>query len=153
MDNKSLTLRTGIEQKLSKLEKSMREIIDADPNKGMSITIKEVNNLQKGILKDVKELNKYHLKEGERVMVDQNKVNLIMAIVDRGWECGIGKYYKDKLSMMMDISAADEDCPLKLQELLDADYENFVHDITGIRANINRQTKKLENCFLPRYAR
>ena len=86
-------------------------------------------------------------------MVNQNKVDLIMAIVDRGWECGIGKYYKDKLSMMMDISAADEDCPLKLQELLDADYENFVHDITGIRANINRQTKKLENCFLPRYAR
>ena len=84
-------------------------------------------------------------------MVDQNRVDLIMAIVDRGWETMEG-HYKDKLCMMMDVDTADRDCPLKLQELLDADDSNFYHDIIGIHNNLNRQTKKLENCFLPRYA-
>jgi len=86
-------------------------------------------------------------------MVDQNKVDLIMKIVDRGWECGISKHYTDKLSMMMDIDFANRDCPLKLKELLTADDGNFYHDIIGIRNNLNRKTKKLENCFLPRYAK
>ena len=85
-------------------------------------------------------------------MVDQDKVNLIMNIVDRGWD-KMKKNYSDKLSMMMDISTADEDYPLKLQELLDADDGNFYHDLIGIGNNLNRQTKKLENCFIPRYAK
>jgi len=85
-------------------------------------------------------------------MVDQKKVNLIMDIVDRGWE-EMKSNYRDKLEMMLDIETADRDCPLKLQELLDADDFNFYHDILGIRRNLNRKTKQLENCFLPRYAR
>jgi hypothetical protein len=85
-------------------------------------------------------------------MVNQKKVDLIMDIVDRGWE-KMKTYYKDKLSMMMDIDTANRDCPLKLQELLKADEFNFYHDITGIYKNLNRKTKKLENCFLPRFAK
>lgn len=85
-------------------------------------------------------------------MVDQNKVNLIMDIVDRGWE-KMKVNYKDKLSMMMDIDATNENCPLKLQELLNADDFNFYHDLIGIGNNLNRKTKKLENCFLPRFAK
>lgn len=59
----------------------------------------------------------------------------------------------EKLTALMDISACHcNGCPIKLQELLNADDTNFAHDIFGIRANINRQTGKLENCFLPRYS-
>lgn len=85
-------------------------------------------------------------------MIDQKKVDLIMAIVDWGWE-KMKKNYPDKLSMMMDIDATNENCRLKLLELLAADDENFYHDIIGIGNNLNRKTKKLENCFIPRYAR
>ena len=86
-------------------------------------------------------------------MADRNRITIISEIVDRAWDCGMNKYCKDKLSLMMDIDAADRDCPLKLQELLDADFDNFCHDVIGIRENLNRETKKLENCFLPRYAK
>jgi len=59
----------------------------------------------------------------------------------------------DKMILIMDIQAThDNGCPLKLDELLKADDGNFAHDVTGIRVNINRQTGKLENCFLPRFA-
>lgn len=60
----------------------------------------------------------------------------------------------DKLTALMDIDACHSNgTPLKLSELLAADDFNFAHDVFGIRANINRYTGQLENCFLPRYAR
>jgi hypothetical protein len=59
-----------------------------------------------------------------------------------------------KLDLVMDIEAAHNNgCPLKLAELLKADNFDFAHDIGGIQNNINRATGKLENCFLPRYAK
>lgn len=57
------------------------------------------------------------------------------------------------LNIQMDITAAHLKCPLMLDELLAADESNFMHDIAGIVNNINRNTGKLENCFLPRYAK
>ena len=54
---------------------------------------------------------------------------------------------------LKEVAVAHEDCPLKLQELLDADDGNFYHDIIGIHTNLNRETRKLENCFVPRYAK
>ena len=61
--------------------------------------------------------------------------------------------YVEKLDIVMDIDACHNNgCPLKLQELLDADNTNFAHDVFGIRANFNRKTGKLENCFDPRYS-
>lgn len=77
---------------------------------------------------------------------------LIMKIVNRGWET-MKKNYKAKIDMIMDIDAANKDCPLRLQELLDADDINFYHDIIGIGQHMNRQTRKLEDCFLPRFAK
>jgi hypothetical protein len=59
----------------------------------------------------------------------------------------------DNCSLEMDICATHLSCPLKLEELLEADLFNFGHDILGIVNNINRQTGKLENCFFPRFAR
>lgn len=58
-----------------------------------------------------------------------------------------------KFDAVMDIDACHSNgCPLNLQKLLDADDFNFAHDVFGIRANINRETGEIENCFLPRYA-
>lgn len=60
----------------------------------------------------------------------------------------------DFTAMMMDITACHVNgCPLKLDELLDADGFDFAHDVWGIQRHINRKTGKLEDCFLPRFAR
>lgn len=58
----------------------------------------------------------------------------------------------DLLTVDMSVGACHISNPLKLQELLEADDFNFVHDVTGIIRHINRQTGKLENCFLPRFS-
>jgi hypothetical protein len=59
-----------------------------------------------------------------------------------------------KFKLIMDIEATNNNgCPLKLDELLNANGMDFIHDVTGIQSNINRETGKLENCFLPRYAK
>jgi hypothetical protein len=57
----------------------------------------------------------------------------------------------DKQEVEMDISACHiTDCKLDLQKLLEADDYNFAHDVVGIRTNLDRDTRKLLNCFLPR---
>lgn len=69
----------------------------------------------------------------------------------------MARQMKIKYTLMdctMDLDACHNNgCPLKLQELLDADDTNFAHDVFGIRNNISRYSGKLENCFLPRYAK
>lgn len=56
------------------------------------------------------------------------------------------------LDTIMDLSATiSQGCPLRLQELLDADPFNFAHDVGGIRRHIDRTTGKLGGCFLPRF--
>lgn len=58
------------------------------------------------------------------------------------------------LTAEMDIIATHlNGCPLKLQELLDADDDNFLHDVFGIRRHINRETGALEDFFDPRYSK
>ncbi len=57
-------------------------------------------------------------------------------------------------SIEMDITATHlNGCSLRLKDLLNANRFNFVHDIVGISRHINRITGKLENCFLPRFAK
>jgi len=75
---------------------------------------------------------------------------VIEKIVERAQELRIER---DILDLEMDIEAAHENCPLRLKELLDADKFNFLHDVYGIINNLNRETGKLENCFLPRFAK
>jgi hypothetical protein len=59
----------------------------------------------------------------------------------------------NKMTAVMDIDACHSNGnPLRLADLLAADDTNFAHDIFGIRANINRETGKLENFFVPRYS-
>jgi len=59
----------------------------------------------------------------------------------------------DYLDALMDIEACHTNgCPLKLDALLAADDFNFSHDILGIRRYLDRDTGRLTNHFLPRFA-
>lgn len=82
----------------------------------------------------------------------KEEMKLISKILDRGYPTMQG-HYKTKLDMIMDIEATHENCPLDLVKLLETDDSNFYHDIIGIHNNLNRKTKELENCFLPRFAK
>lgn len=77
----------------------------------------------------------------------------ILAIADRAqrlfWNAGVER---DRMDCILDIEAAHTDVGLRLDDLLQADEANFAHDIGGIARHLNRDTGKLENCFLPRYA-
>ena len=85
-------------------------------------------------------------------MSNKEDMILISKIVKRGLPL-MKDHYISILDMTMDIDAANNDIPLKLNDLLNADDLNFTHDIIGIYKNINRNTKKLDNCFIPRYAK
>ena len=59
----------------------------------------------------------------------------------------------DRLTIVMDISACHfGGQKLRLDDLLAADDFNFIHDVTGINRNLNRETYVLENCFSPRFS-
>ncbi len=53
----------------------------------------------------------------------------------------------------MDLTACHlNGCALKLDELATAPEFDFAHDVFGIRRHIDRETGKLQDCFVPRYA-
>lgn len=53
----------------------------------------------------------------------------------------------------MDIIATHKNgCPLQLAALLAAPDFDFIHDVLGIRGNLDRGNGALKNCFDPRYA-
>lgn len=61
---------------------------------------------------------------------------------------------KNSFELLMDITACHVNaCPLNLGELYAAKDSDFYHDLIGIVSHINRTTGKLEDCFVPRYAR
>jgi hypothetical protein len=69
---------------------------------------------------------------------------LIFAIVDRvERELSL---WTNRLSLSMDIEYSG----VNLQALLDADRETFLHDVSGIVANMDRKNKRLGGCFVPR---
>ena len=57
------------------------------------------------------------------------------------------------LQAMMDISAAHKSQPLDIDRGRAADDSNFMHDLIGIHNHITRETGKLENAFMPRFAK
>jgi hypothetical protein len=59
---------------------------------------------------------------------------------------------RDYLSVSMDIETVHEQIGLRLDDLLHADDANFAHDVFGIFRHLNRDTKQLEDFFLPRFA-
>jgi hypothetical protein len=87
--------------------------------------------------------------------VTRSEALLIGEIVKRGMEIAkkAGRRDIKAMDMHMDITACHANgCPLKLQELADADDFNLAHDVFGISGHIDRDTGKLTDCFRPRFA-
>jgi hypothetical protein len=58
-----------------------------------------------------------------------------------------------QLHIIMDLNVAHNDIPLDFERLLEFPKFDFSHDIYGIRQHLNRDTGKIEDCFLPRCAK
>ena len=58
-----------------------------------------------------------------------------------------------RMNLLMDLENAHKDVGLALGKLLEADDLNFAHDVIGIQNHMNRSTGKLEDFFIPRYAK
>ncbi len=86
--------------------------------------------------------------------ITKEESDIIVAIVMRiQVVCRRSRVTYDPREANMDLTATHANgCPLRLDELLEADKFDFAHDIFGIKKNINRKTGEIENCFLPRYA-
>lgn len=82
--------------------------------------------------------------------ISKEDTEVIAKIVKRAKEAGV---QRDNLSLLMDISIAHQNCPLRLQELLEAKNFEFMHDVIGIVNHLNRDTGELEDFFLPRHAK
>ena len=80
--------------------------------------------------------------------------SLILKIAKRASEiCAKHGVAFDILDTQMDLAATHANgCPLDLARLLEADDFNLMHDVGGIYRHLNRDTGKLENHFLPRFA-
>ena len=84
-------------------------------------------------------------------MFDKSRFMMYVKLAQRAE--GMGIYHGERISLLMDIENADRAFNLKLEELLNADDGNFVHDIVGIVNNIDRNNPTDFNFFVPRYAR
>lgn len=84
-------------------------------------------------------------------MIDREKMVLITQIVERADKLELLK--SDRLNFMIDMEVATETFNLDLERMLNADNQNFAHDVVGIQNHINRDTKEFEGLFLPRFAR
>ena len=86
----------------------------------------------------------------------KEEADLIGLIADRAFalakEAGVRRL--DKCSVVMDLTAAHINAyPLDLAGLLAAGHGDFAHDVFGIIRHMDRDTGKLQDCFVPRYAK
>ena len=82
--------------------------------------------------------------------IDTEDFNTILSIADRASK----ELRMDKARTIMDLNACHSNgCPLDLEELSKAKGFSFVHDLAGIANHIDRDTGKLTDCFVPRYAK
>lgn len=59
----------------------------------------------------------------------------------------------NRMDVVMDITATHcNGCPLRLEDMMEADDLNLAHDVGGIGRYLNRETGKLEGYFRPRFA-
>lgn len=82
----------------------------------------------------------------------QNRFLKYVEICERAEKLGICN--SDRIEMLMDIESADRKFHLRLDDWLDADEFNFVHDFYGIQNNIIRDDfPAIEfGFFVPRFA-
>jgi hypothetical protein len=61
---------------------------------------------------------------------------------------------RERVALLMDIQAVQgSSTPMNLVTLMSSSKADFLHDITGIIAHLDRQTGELMDCFLPRASR
>ena len=82
--------------------------------------------------------------------ISKEDARVISKIVKRAKNMGVKR---DREALSMDIQAAHEKCPLRLEDLLKAENFDFLHDVIGIVNHLDRETGELEDYFVPRYAR
>ena len=76
------------------------------------------------------------------------------AIVKIAQRAEAGGWQVDRMTTVMDLSACHANgCPMDFDRLLTADEFNFWHDMHGISNHVDRETGKLADCFLPRFAK
>ena len=82
------------------------------------------------------------------------QLDLIQKIADRAVsEYALHNIRVNRLDVLMDITAVHfGGCKLRLDDMLAADEFNFIHDITGINRNLDRDSGTLANCFRPRFS-
>lgn len=85
----------------------------------------------------------------------RREFDLIDEIVKRAWRYDWVRASHDQpMGLHMDIAATHANgCPLRLDDLLNADEFNFTHDISGIINCLDRDTGKLTRHFRPRFSR
>lgn len=84
--------------------------------------------------------------------IENQDADLIKSIVERAKRGGFIDI-ANSTDCIMDITAVHlNGCPLRLTEMLQSPDLDFLHDFNGIRSYIDRDTGKLTNCFLPRFA-
>lgn len=83
-------------------------------------------------------------------MSERDKTILIKRIVDRAilLRCD----YASRITMMVDLEAAYDRFALRLEDLLHAPTLDFLHDVSGIGAHLNRVNKAFDPDFVPRFA-
>ena len=84
----------------------------------------------------------------------KEECQIVARIAGRAYQIAqeVGVEYP-KIGIIMDVEACHcNGNPLRLDDLHNAEKEDFAHDVFGIRANIDRTTGKLLNCFSPRYS-
>lgn len=87
---------------------------------------------------------------GARKMNNKETFLKIVDIAKRAEEKNLLMF--DRMSLIMDLKCVNEEFNLRLEDLLNADDFNFSHDILGIQNNLNREERKMENLFVPRFA-
>jgi hypothetical protein len=80
----------------------------------------------------------------------KERFEILLVIAKRAEAMGIN--VGGRLTLLMDLENADNEFTLRLEELLSAENSDFTHDIVGIQRHINRETGKIENFFVPRFA-
>jgi hypothetical protein len=88
-----------------------------------------------------------------RKKVTKRDAKLIDKVVDRiRHDVRMNALRRQPLDWRMDVLAVHATVGLDLQRLLDADDFDFRHDILGIYSELDRETGKLRDHFVPRFA-
>lgn len=88
-----------------------------------------------------------------RKKVTERDVKLIGKVVDRILrDVRMNALRRQPLDWRMDVFVVHANVGLDLQRLLDADDFDFRHDILGIYSELDRETGKLRDHFVPRFA-